>query len=178
MTTGPFVSRLHHVAAEVSDMDCSIQFYRELIGMRVSERHAAHEVAEIPVELTFLRLHNNHHDLVLTHDPKKQYRPVKNEERQVGPAGFHHYAFECSDRDAWLQQLDRTEKMGVQIIRGPIVHSPGEGGDGSWGENESFYVLDPDGHRIEFFWDLGSVDEDGWICRGDGQNTGRRVDEL
>jgi len=179
MANKPLASRLHHVAAEVSDMECSIQFYRELVGMRVTERHAAHEVPEIPVELTFLRLHNNHHDLVLSHNPSKAYRPVKPADASSGPAGFHHFAFEFSTREAWLLQLERTREMGIEIIRGPIVHSPHqESGDGSWGENESFYVFDPDGHRVEFFCNLGSVDNDGWIISGDGKNTGQQVVEL
>ncbi len=176
MTTTPLASRLHHVAAEVSDMERSIEFYRELLGMRVSERHAAGEVPTIPVELTFLRLHNNHHDLVLSHNPKKSYRPATEEDGRLGPAGFHHFAFEFSNRDDWLLQLERTRMMGVNIVRGPLVHSPDA--EGSWGENESFYVLDPDGHRIEFFWNLGSIDADGWICTGDGRSTGRQVDEA
>ena len=168
--------KLHHVAAEVSDMERSIKFYRELIGMRVTERHAAYEVAKIPVELTFLRLHSDHHDLVLTHDPSKTYRATTEEDSQSGPAGFHHFAFQFDDRDTWLQQLERTRKLGIEIIRGPVVHSPSA--EGSWGENESFYVLDPDGHRIEFFCDLGSVDKDGWIHNAAGENIGQRVDEL
>ena len=176
MTTTPLALRLHHVAAEVSDMDCSIEFYRELLGMRVSERHAASEVPAIPVELTFLRLHSNHHDIVLTHNPNKTYRPLTDEDIKNGPVGFHHFAFEFSNREDWLKQLERTQQMCVDIIRGPVVHSPDA--EGSWGENESFYVLDPDGHRIEFFWDLGRIDKDGWICKGDGKNTGRRVDEF
>jgi len=176
MTTAPLALRLHHVAAEVSDMDRSIGFYRELLGMRVSERHPAGEVQAIPVELTFLRLHDNHHDLVLTHDPKKNYRPASAEDRLSGPVGFHHFAFEFSNREDWLLQLERTQNLGVKIIRGPVVHSPDA--EGSWGENESFYVLDPDGHRIEFFWNLANINAEGQICTGDGRNTGRQVDEV
>lgn len=176
MLIEPLASRLHHVAAEVSDMERSIKFYRELLGMRVSERHAANEVPTIPVELTFLRLHANHHDIVLVHNPQKHYRPFTPEDNTSGPVGFHHFAFEFSDRETWMRQLERTKTMGVEIIRGPVIHSPDE--EGSWGENESFYVLDPDGHRIEFFWCLGVIDKDGWICNSDGKNTGRKVDEV
>jgi len=176
MATACFASRLHHVAAEVSDMDRSIKFYRELIGMRLTERHAANEIEAIPVELTFLRLHNHHHNLVLTHDPSKHYRTATSEDRHSGLAGFHHFAFDFDSREAWLQQLERTRELGIDIIRGPVIHSPIE--EGSWGENESFYVLDPDGHRIEFFCNLGSVDENGWICNPEGQSIGQRVEEL
>ena len=176
MTAEALASRLHHVAAEVSDMDRSIQFYRDLIGMRVSERHAAFEVPTIPVELAFLRLHSNHHDLVLTHNPNKTYRPLTEEDAHSGPVGFHHFAFEFSSRQAWQRQLERTQELSIEIVRGPVVHSPEA--EGSWGENESFYVLDPDGHRIEFFCNLGSINDEGWICNAEGINTGQRVDEC
>lgn len=176
MTSKSLASRLHHIAVEVSNMDRSIEFYRELLGMKVSERHAANEVPTIPVELTFLRLHGNHHDLVLTHNPEKDYRAYTSEDAHAGPPGFHHFAFEFSSRAAWLSQLQWTRELNIEIVRGPVVHSPEA--EGSWGENESFYVLDPDGHRIEFFCNLGKVDEQGWIRNAEGKSIGQRVDEL
>lgn len=176
MATRALASRLHHLAAEVSDMDRSIKFYRELLGMRVSERHRANEVPAITVELTFLRLHDNHHDLVLSHDPKKDYEGTDISNSKPGTVGFHHFAFEFPSREAWLEQLNRTQQLGIEIIRGPLVHSPDA--EGSWGENESFYVWDPDGHRVELFCNLGSIDQDGWILTADSVNTGRRVDEI
>ena len=47
--------------------------------------------------------------------------------------------------------------MSLEIVRGPVIHSSfHKMGDGSWGENESFYVLDPDSHRIEIFCDMAT----------------------
>ena len=42
-------------------------------------------------------------------------------------------------------------------------------GDGSWGENESFYILDPDGHRLELFCEMATIADDGTFVtvRGD-----------
>jgi len=165
--------RLHHVAIEVSDMDGSIQFYRDLLGLKLSERHAAGEVAEIPVELAFLRLHDNHHDLVLAHNPTKRYSKAQRAD-QDGPVACHHIAFEYPDRDAWLAQLEQVKALGIDIIRGPIIHSAYQpGGEGSWGENESFYLLDPDEHRIEMFCNMGKIDADGYLQDGaDGRRLG------
>ena len=36
-------------------------------------------------------------------------------------------------------------------------------GDGTWGENWSFYVLDPDKHRIEIFCEMAEIDNC-WSC--------------
>ncbi|MEM7429844.1 MAG: VOC family protein, partial [Pseudomonadota bacterium] len=65
---------LQHLALEVADTDRSIAFYREFLGMKLTERHKAGEVAGIPVDLTFMRLGNRHHDLVLMHNPNKAYQ--------------------------------------------------------------------------------------------------------
>ncbi len=64
-------ARLQHLALEVSDTDQSIAFYRDFLGLKLTERHAAGEVEGIPVALTFMRLGKQHHDLVLMHNPNK-----------------------------------------------------------------------------------------------------------
>ena len=58
--------------------------------------------------------------------------------------------------------MEKVKSLGIEIIRGPVVHSPWHPrGEGSWGENESFYILDPDGHRVELFCDMATVEADG-----------------
>jgi catechol 2,3-dioxygenase-like lactoylglutathione lyase family enzyme len=169
--------RCHHVALEVSDMDAAIEFYRDFIGMRLTERHAAGENRNIPVELAFLRLHQHHHDLVLAHDPKRQYTQKDN---RSAPPGIHHYAFECPDRESFQAYLDEANARGMEIVRGPVLHSAMQpGGDGSWGENESFYVLDPDGHRVELFCDMATINSDGQFVTVDNKIVpGTVADEL
>ncbi len=155
--------RLHHVALEVSDLDKSLKFYRNYLGMRLTERHTSDELPQIPVALVFIRLHSNHHDMVLVHDPQKKYRAPTEEDKARGvPPGIHHFAFEFPDRASWLQQLELAKELGIEVVRGPVVHSPYHPrGEGSWGESESFYVLDPDGHRVEAFCDMSSIGEQG-----------------
>ena len=136
-------SRLQHLSLEVSDMDRSLAFYRSFLGMKLSERHAAGEVPAIPIELAFLRVGDQHHDLVLVHNPEKTYRPrpVRPEDDLDGPPSFHHFAFECT-RPSWQRLLDKARAENITIIRGPVVHSPWHPrGDGSWGENEAFLHL-------------------------------------
>ena len=178
---GP-IARMQHFSVDVSDTDKSIKFYRDVLGFKVTERHAANEVSAIPVELTFLRLGHTHHELVLVHNPKKTYRPrpIRPEDDLDGPPSFHHFALECDTREDWQVALDRIRENGAEIIRGPVVHSWHQpGGDGSWGENEAVYVLDPDGHRIEIFWGLATIEADGRHRTADGQIIpGSRTDEL
>jgi catechol 2,3-dioxygenase len=166
----PIARRFHHAALEVRDMDKSIAFYREVFGMRLTERHAAGEVAAIPVELAFLRFGDCHHDIVLANNPNKTYRDRQPEDDVVGPVGIHHFAFEYADREAWEIQLHRLREMNIEIVRGPVVHSEWDKrGDGSWGENESFYILDPDNHRVELFCEMATIDQDGAYISPDGE---------
>jgi len=152
----------HHIAIEVTDMDRSIAFYRDLLGLRLTEQHEAGEVPQIPIALAFLRSSDEHHDLVLAHNPTKKYRERTLADDEEGLPSFHHVAFQMENREAWLAQLEKVEELGIQIVRGPIVHSPWHPrGEGSWGENESFYIFDPDGHRIELFCDMATIDENG-----------------
>ena len=153
-------------------MDRSIAFYRDFLAMKLSERHPAGEVEAIPVELCFMRSTSAHHDLNLVHNPAKTYRPRPETPADDldGPPSFHHFAFECANRQDWLAMLDKAKLMGLRIVRGPVVHSPWDPrGDGSWGENESFYVLDPDNHRIEIFCNMATVGDDGVYVNFDGE---------
>lgn len=158
------IARMQHFSVEVSDTDRSIAFYREVLGFKLTERHAAGEVAAIPVELSFLRLGDTHHELVLVHNPAKTYRPrpIRPEDDPDGPPSFHHFALECDSEADFHAALARIRDQGAEIVRGPVLHSwHNPRGDGSWGENEAVYILDPDGHRIEIFWGLATIDPDG-----------------
>ena len=177
-----FPKRLQHFAVEVSDTDRAIAWYRRMLGLKLTERHAAHEVTDIPVELTFMRLGDTHHELVLVHNPDKCYRakPTCPQDDIAGPPMFHHFALECDSRDDWLALLDHVRAEGARIVRGPVLHSFVQSrGDGSWGENEAVYILDPDGHRIELFCDLATIDADGTHVTAQGQRlAGTATAEL
>ena len=176
------VSRLQHFSVDVADVDRSIEFYREFLDMKLTERHAAHECPNIPVELAFMRVGDVHHDFVLTHNPEKTYTKKTGlpQDDLEGPPSFHHFAFECPDRESWLKLLQRAKDMNLNIVRGPVVHSPFDPrGDGSWGENEAFYVMDPDNHRIEIFCDMATIDRDGVYVNAKGERLEEaRVTEL
>ncbi|MBT3550027.1 MAG: VOC family protein [Rhodospirillaceae bacterium] len=175
MSKNRLVSGFHHFAMEVSDMDKSIAFYRDILGFKLSERHTADEIEAIPMDLTFLRVGENHHDLVLAHNPNKKYRARNEADAAEGPAYIHHFAFGCPDKEAWLEIMEDVKARGIEIVRGPVVHSKyNPRGDGSWGENESFYVLDPDGHRLELFCEMATIAADGTFVSA----AGERIEEA
>lgn len=176
------LARMQHVAIEVSDTDRSIEFYRDVLGLKLTERHPAYENPNIPVELTFMRIGNVHHELVLVHNPAKKYqpKPTRPEDDLEGIPSFHHYAFECANREDWLAVLEKVKAKNATIVRGPVLHSfVNPRGDGSWGENEAVYILDPDGHRIELFCDLSTIGDDGTHINVYGERMeGTRTEEL
>lgn len=176
------LKRMQHVAIEVADTDRSIEFYRSVLGFKLTERHDAFEVEGIPVGLTFMRLGDVHHELVLVHNPKKTYRqrPERFEDDLDGPPSFHHYALECDSREDWVRVCEAVKAKGVTVVRGPVLHSHVDPrGDGSWGENEAMYILDPDGHRIELFCNLSTIEPDGVHRNGEGVRIeGTTTDEL
>lgn len=179
----PLIKRMQHFAVEVADSDVSIAWYREVLGFKLTERHGAYEVDKIPVELAFMRLNEVHHELVIVHNPAKEYTPKPSlpEDDLVGPPMFHHFAFECDNRDDWVQlEAELRARGDVRFVRGPVLHSwVDPRGDGSWGENEAFYILDPDGHRIEIFCNLATIDPDGTHRNGEGvRMEGTKTVEL
>jgi catechol 2,3-dioxygenase-like lactoylglutathione lyase family enzyme len=159
--------KCQHVSLEVSNVDKSLDFYRTFLGLKLTERHSANENPAIPFEMAFLRLGKQHHDLVLTHDPKKEYI---DKSQISGPVGIHHYALECPNKKSFDMYLQRANDLNLEIVRGPVLHSAFQKlGDGTWGENWSFYVLDPDHHRIEIFCEMATIDVEGNYVTDSGQ---------
>ena len=58
------VIKCQHVSLEVSNVDTSLKFYREFLGLKLSERHYANENPAIPFEMAFMRLGKQHLSLI------------------------------------------------------------------------------------------------------------------
>ena len=148
------IELMQHFAVEVADTELSIAWYRDVLRFKLTEQHHANEVSGIPVELAFLRLGDVHHELVIVHNPRKSYTPKVSlpEQDLDGPPMFHYFAFECDSRSDWLELEAQLRARG----------------DGSRGENEAFYILDPDEHRIEIFCNLAAIEPVGTHRNADG----------
>lgn len=147
------ISRVGHVGIQVTDLDRSLEWYRDVLGLSLTGRWSMGEASE----MAFMRFTDDHHNIVLFTHPT----PVTDENRHVGYNALQHIALEVSDRDEWLKALADLRRKGVKIIGGPLVHGPEgtdqagrfEGGSGS----RSFYFLDPDGNRLELYTDMMKV---------------------
>jgi lactoylglutathione lyase len=147
------ISRLGHVGIHVSDVERSIEFYRKVVGLKLTGNYRPPDIFR---PICFMRIADTHHDLVLFELPKD----IEPDELDTSDSfhrrdiGIQHIAFEFDSREDWLHALDHVQACGVEVLDGPLVHgheSTGmqsfRGGSGS----HAFYFLDPDGNRIEFY---------------------------
>ena len=134
VATGVPRFRLLHTMLRVVNLDRSLQFYTELLGMRVMRRE---EYPEGRFTLVFVGYgaEATHAVLELTHNwDVASY--------EAGTA-FGHVALEVDNLESASSQLKRA---GATFLRepGPMKHAPTEGRPDSIA-----FIADPDGHRIE-----------------------------
>src|SRR5215475_3286991 len=139
------INKVGHVVLNVSDLDTSLAFYTEALGMEVmahnTERHTA-----------FLSFGTQHHDIALFQAPAGAQR---------GDLGINHIAVQIAVGDEALKKIyGRLLKMGAQIDR-TTEHST----------TLSVYFFDPDGNRLEIFAEKMSPEEGRRVLReGGGTN--------
>ena len=147
------VRRVGHVGIHVSDVERSIKFYREVVGLKLTGKWGPPSFRR---PICFMRCGEMHHDLVffeLAEDARRAGLTTGDSEGRK-EVGLHHIAFEAANREDWLLALEHVRKRGIELVSGPYVHgSEGTDGDSFEGGSGShaFYFLDPDGNRVEIF---------------------------
>lgn len=122
--------RLNHAVLFVSDLERSIAFYSDVLGMEVAAREPRANAA-------FLRLvrSGNHHDLGLFGVGARPPRPR-------GSIGLYHLAW----------QVDGIEDL--EAARLLLAERDAYTGESSHGATKSIYGTDPDGNELEIMWML------------------------
>ena len=139
------VNKVGHVVLNVKDVDASIKFYTEALGLELmahnTERHMA-----------FLSFGTQHHDIALFK------APVGAEQ---GGLGLNHIAMQIDGGLEELRELHgRLLTAGAEVQR-TTDHST----------TFSVYFIDPDGNRLEIFADKWEPEEGRRILReGGGRN--------
>jgi catechol 2,3-dioxygenase len=126
------IRELGHVVLQVSDLDRSLRFYRDTLGLPVVSQGAPRGR-----RMAFFSLGEKHHDLALM---------------ELGPgaapndptrAGVFHVAFKVGDDvEALREAKARIDAAGVPVVR-TTEHVT----------TLSLYVSDPDGITVELFVD-------------------------
>ena len=121
------VKRIGHVVLNVRDTEASTRFYTEALGMEVAAFNDK-------IQMAFLTFGSQHHDIALLQAPDGVEPSV---------LGLNHIALEIEGGEEELRRLyGRLINMGTRI-EDPIDH----------GISRSVYFFDPDGNRLEIYYD-------------------------
>ena len=129
MTETPPISGIHHVTLTVSDLDRSIDWYRDVLGFTQLRRLVAGELEKAMMVRDRLVVTFVDHGVLAEPGPFSERR-----------CGLDHLSFAVPDRaalDAWVERLDA---VGVEH---------GEVTTGARGELVAF--RDPDNIALEFY---------------------------
>jgi methylmalonyl-CoA/ethylmalonyl-CoA epimerase len=102
----PKIKQVNHVAIVVEDMDESLTFWRDALGIEL------HELRDVPAEksqVAFMPLAGSEIELV---QPTTEDSGIAKYLARRGP-GMHHLCFEVDDIDGMLAQL---KAKGVRLI--------------------------------------------------------------
>ena len=147
-------ARIGHVNLSVGDLDRSLSFYRDVLGMTVQKR--------IGDAAAFMSFGHYHHDLCInTWHSKAGSAPPK------GSTGLFHFAITYRALAELQAACNHVLASGI-AIDDVVDHGP----------SLSVYLRDPDQNGVELNWDRPA--ETWWSADGSLQMGHRRItlDEL
>jgi len=120
----PLVSKLLHTRFRVSDLERTVRFYTDILGLTVASNHTSPRGSKI----AYLKVPGSEEEIEIAEFPGSG--------EVVVPPDLVHLAFSVED----LQQtLSRLKDLGIPITDGPTR-----------GRNTTFFFIDaPEGYEIE-----------------------------
>ena len=138
------LARIHHVAYRCNDAKETVDFYRDLLGMKFLLAFAEDEVPSTgepdPYMHVFLDAGMGN---VLAFFELPNASPMGKDPNT--PAWVQHIAFKVAPHAELLAAKQRLEAAGMDVL-GPVNH----------GIFDSIYFFDPNGHRLELACDKGT----------------------
>jgi catechol 2,3-dioxygenase len=136
------IKELGHVVLYVRDVQCSADFYRDVLGWRQIVPEPA-DRPHVPIAAFAAPGGRTHHELLLIE--------VGSDAAAV-PAGrrlgMYHFGLKVGDTDDELRAaLQRLNETGTPVL-GASDHTV----------THSLYIADPDGNEIELYVDVPGVD--------------------
>lgn len=132
--SGAATPHIGHVHLKVADLDRSIAFYRDVIGLELTVRMGD--------KMAFLGADGYHHHIGLNTWESEGGSPAPR-----GHTGLYHTAFLYPDLPALAQTLRRALDAGVTID-----------GASDHGVSRAIYFRDPDNNGIEIYVDRDEAD--------------------
>ena len=132
--------KLGHVVLDVTDLEASVRFYTELLGLRVSDRYPD---STVPGGMVFLRFNTDHHGVALVGGaPTSEH------------SSLNHFAFEVGTPDEVFRARAWLRKHGVPI------HFEGRRRAGC---QIAVEFKDPDGNNLEIYWNIDQIGTEGHV---------------
>jgi catechol 2,3-dioxygenase len=140
----PKPTRLGHLVLKVRDIHASVAFYRDVVGLKVSDW--------IDDRMVFMRCGEDHHDLGLLQAPTDGDTDAAGDNNSSGQGGssLEHFSYRVETVGEIMQITEMLLARGIEIDRGPGRHGPGE--------NTFIVFRDPDGNNVEFYSDMQQID--------------------
>ena len=132
--------KIGHVVLNVTDLEASVRFYTDVLGLQVSDRYPD---SMVPGGMVFLRCNTDHHGVALVGGASVSER-----------SSLNHFAFEVGSLDevfrarAWLG------------TRGIPIHFEGRRRAGC---QIAVEFTDPDGNNLEIYWYIDQIGTDGSV---------------
>ena len=123
--TGMHPPRIDHIFLMCEDVDGITDFFRDVLGFRLTEQIVADDGHQL---VTFLERSHSTHDLAFLTGPN---------------GGFHHVAFWVDDWNALRDGADTCAYHGIAVDAGPTRHGATRGC--------GLYFFDPAGNRNELY---------------------------
>lgn len=147
------MSTLHsisHVAVGVTDMERSLGFYRDILGMHVSldaeeELPALGDAQAFKRRGVYLRWREGPHETFIVLDQQLSQAPY-GEPPKLFQVGTHHWGFWVDDVDAIAE---RAEAAGVPVVVKPVNGDTKAYGEAAGGVCRSAFLADPDGNIVQ-----------------------------
>ena len=100
------LGRVGHIGIHVSNIDRSIEFYRKVLGLKITGRWGPPDFGR---PICFMRINDKHHDVVLfelSADARKAGIGITSTNSRIRKSpGLDHIAFEVGSREDWLVAL-------------------------------------------------------------------------
>jgi catechol 2,3-dioxygenase len=125
----PAQTHIGHVHLKVSDLERSLQFYRDLLGFELVERFGD--------EAAFISAGGYHHHIGLNTWHSKGAPPAPK-----NGVGLYHTAIVYPSRKDLAFIFERLRKANYPLT-----------GASDHGVSEALYLNDPDGNGVELYWD-------------------------
>ena len=112
------VHRVGHIGIWVSDIDKSLNWYRNVVGLKLTGLWGEPYRKD---RQCFVRCEDWHHDIVFFEIDKAKDRKGldQSDTGKRHLPGVHHIAFEIPEREDWLNALEECKKKGIPFVSGP-----------------------------------------------------------